>query len=240
MPKTAAKSLTKKAGGALETSTKPARASRTQGPDALLAEALRQAEETRNVVEDALVGFGRWLLVHVFEGDAGAVLTGERRNAVWAELQRRAGGPSLRLSKRFLSVAVRIAAHDQRIQDDSWRLLEPGRKELLLPLAAGTDEAPLREAAQHVMAMKLSHRATKAYVRNQRSAVRTRVTALTHEQAKQDVARFSERVADARYEKRFAKLVAGLESDERAALREEITHVRAWAMRQLRVLAGAG
>ncbi len=51
--------------------TAPPRAAPVAGLDAgerkLLAEALRRAEEARNVMEDALVAFGRWLLVHVFD-----------------------------------------------------------------------------------------------------------------------------------------------------------------------------
>ena len=59
----------------------------------------------------------------------------------------RAGGPTLRLSTRMLSVALHVAAWDKRINDEAWRGLDLGRKELLLPLG---DDARLREAAQHV------------------------------------------------------------------------------------------
>jgi hypothetical protein len=52
----------------------------------MLAEALRRAEETRDVMEDALVSYGRWLLVHVFDDDAGAALEGRRDNPLWREL----------------------------------------------------------------------------------------------------------------------------------------------------------
>jgi hypothetical protein len=60
----------------------------------LLAEALRLGEETRNVMEDALVGFGRWLLVNVFHDDPAEALVRRRGNPVWVELLRRAGGPA--------------------------------------------------------------------------------------------------------------------------------------------------
>lgn len=111
----------------------------------LLAEALRRGEATRNVMEDALVDYGRWILVNVFGDDAAAALDGRSKNAVWVTLLRRAGGPTLRLSRRMLYVAVEIAARDKRINDDVWRTLEPGRKELLLPLA---DEPVMRKAAK--------------------------------------------------------------------------------------------
>ena len=73
----------------------------------------------------------------------------------------RAGGPTLQLNPRLLYVALHIAARDKRIPDQAWRALEPGRKELRLPLG---DDALMREAAEHVQAMKLSQRATRAYV----------------------------------------------------------------------------
>ena len=49
--------------------------------------------------------------------------------------------------------------------------LEPGRKELLLPL---DDESAMRRAAQHVTAMKLTQRATRTYVASQRAEQRSR------------------------------------------------------------------
>lgn len=212
----------------------------TTGPlaashEPVLREALLRAEETRNVVEDALVSFGRWLLVHVFEGDSTQALAARKENPLWNELQRRAGGPSLRLSRRFLSVALHIAAHDQRIQDDAWRLLEPGRKELLLPLH---DEAALREAAQHVVKLKLSQRATKTYVKSLRAEAAPRMR-LTSERARADIARFSEKVVDARYEKRVHALVKQMSGEERAAMKEEVARVRAWADRLAKAIREA-
>ena len=202
------------------------------GGAALLQEALRQAESTRNTVEDALVSFGRWLLVHVFESDTKRALAARKENVLWDELRRRAGGPSLRLSRRFLSVALHIAAHDQRIQDDAWRLLEPGRKELLLPLG---EEGALREAAQHVVKMKLSQRATKTYVKSLRDGAAPRVR-LTTERARADITRFSAKVLDTKYEKRAHALVRQLDHQERAAMKEEVLAVRAWADRMLKTM----
>jgi hypothetical protein len=43
-------------------------------------------------------------------------------------------------------VAVQLAAYDKRISDQTWRGLDPGRKEPLLPLV---EDRRLREAAQH-------------------------------------------------------------------------------------------
>src|SRR5260370_42124905 len=80
----------------------------TKDQRSVLSEALRRSEETRDVVEDALLDFGRWLLVHVFSDDAKAALEERRRNGLWLELWARAGGPSLRLSRKFLYLAVTI------------------------------------------------------------------------------------------------------------------------------------
>ena len=69
----------------------------------------------------------------MFADDAAAALGDRRGNRVWQGLMGRAGAPTLRVSERLMTVAPVIAAHDKRIQDESWRLLEVGRKELLLP-----------------------------------------------------------------------------------------------------------
>ena len=53
----------------------------------LLAEALRRAEVARDAVEDALVGLGRWLLVHVFQDDSTAALEGRCDNPVWPPIR---------------------------------------------------------------------------------------------------------------------------------------------------------
>ena len=203
----------------------------TKAEHALLAEALQRAEGARNIVESALLDFGRWLLVDVFKDDAGAALEGRRDNPVWCELLARAGGPTLRLSERFLYVALRIAAHDKRIQDDSWRLLEPGRKELLLPLK----EPPLlRKAAQHVVAMKLSQRATREYVRatiaDQGGERKSRVTA---GQFQSHVRRFRAHVEDATYKRRVARTLKDLGDEDRRALKEELSALRGWVAEML-------
>ena len=150
----------------------PERVTLKAGEKTLLGEALEQCRQAADEVQDRIVTLGVWLLRHVFAGDARAALGdgGPRRaiepgvpadNRVWAELLRRAGGPTLRLNPRMLSVALRAAAWDKLIPDESWRSLDVGRKELLLPLA---EPALLREGAQHVVAMRLTQRATRGYV----------------------------------------------------------------------------
>lgn len=200
----------------------------------LLAEGLRQAEQTRNVMEDALVGFGRWLLVHVFDDNAAEALGGRHDNPVWRELLARAGGPTLRLSERLLYVALHIAAHDRRIQDEAWRGLEPGRKQLLLPLG---DEDLMREAAQHVTAMKLSQRATRAYVAALRAERgEPRAVRLTAPRLAMQVRGFRERVTAKAYQRRALTVIRKADGAERDDVRRELEAVRQWATELLREL----
>lgn len=193
----------------------------------LLAEALRRAEETRNVMEDALVNFGRWLLVQVFDDDAAAALADRHENPVWRELLARAGGPTLRVSEKILYVALHIAARDKRITDEAWRSLEAGRKELLLPLG---DESLMRKAARHVTAMKLTQRATRAYV-GAMIAERdgAREVRLTAPRIAAHVRGFRERVTESAYQRRAAAVLKGADDDARASVRAEVEAVRAWA-----------
>ncbi len=193
----------------------------------LLSEALRRAEETRNVMEDALVGFGRWLLVQVFDDDAAAALAGRRDNSVWRELLARAGGPTLRISEKLLYVALHIAAHDKRITDEAWRALEPGRKELLLPLG---DESLMRKAARHVTAMKLTQRATREYVGSLLAEQgESREMRLTAPRIAAHVRGFRERVTASAYQRRALSVLKGADGDAREAVRGEVEALRAWA-----------
>jgi hypothetical protein len=128
---------------------------------AVLDEALRLGEDLAQETEAKILGYGRWILEQVFQNDTSDALDDKSHNPVWMELVRRAGGPTLRMSRRLLYVAVRVAAYDKRITAQSWRGLDAGRKELLLPLA---EERRLRDAAQHVSDMNLSQAKTRAYV----------------------------------------------------------------------------
>ncbi len=197
---------------------------------AAVAEALRRAEATRNVIEDALVDFGRWLLVHVFEDDAASALEPRKSNPVWLELARRAGGPTLGLSQKFLYTALALAAHDKRISDQAWRLLEPGRKQLLLPLG---DETVMRKAAQHVVAMKLSQRATQKYVRELQQArgVATQLRVNPSHFALQ-MRKFREGMSDR--QKKFQQALRSASAGDRKIVRQELVALRDWAAEVLR------
>ena len=127
----------------------------------VFGEALRLGADLADELEAKVSAFGRWLLQAVFASDAAAALDDRTKNPVWQELVRRAGGPTLRISKHMLYVAVRLAAYDKRITDQTWRGLDAGRKEILLPLR---EDRRLRDAAQHVTKFKLTQSKTRTYV----------------------------------------------------------------------------
>ena len=200
----------------------------------VLAEALRRGAEAADAAEDAIVGVGRWLLVHVFADDAAAALDERSENPVWRELLRRAGGPTLRLGQRSLYVALHIAARDKRIGDEAWRSLDAGRKELLLPLG---EEAAMRKAAQHVTAMKLSTRATREYV----AALRAKQGAsprarLTGERVAGRVQRFNKLAGDEAARAKSLRALRALDDDKRRAAVAELQQLREWATELLRGL----
>jgi hypothetical protein len=149
----------------------------TSREKALLDEALRRGEDLREQVEANVTSYGRWLLGSIFGNDASAALDDKSNNSVWRELVRRAGGPTLRIGRRMLYVALQLAARDKRIADTTWRGLDAGRKELLLPLG---DDTRLREAAQHVAKFNLTQASTRQYVSSLlESAGRARAVRLT-------------------------------------------------------------
>lgn len=200
----------------------------------LLAEALRRGEEARDAMEDSLASYGRWVLLHVFDDDAAAALTTSRRNAVWAELLSRAGGPTLRLSARMLSVCLNVAAHDRRITEESWRSLDMGRKEILLPLG---DERLLRAASKHVTAMKLSQRATRDYVTGLiAQAGGERTVRLTGPRLAGRVRKLREGVGSVGFKRRVQSLARTLDDDTRAEVLRELEALRDTTLALLRAV----
>ena len=151
-----------------------------------------------------------------------AELEGRRDNPVWRELLDRAGGPSLKMPARALHISVRIAAFDKRIQGEAWRNLEPGRKELLLPLRS---EEALREGAQHVAAMKLSHRDTKAYVKAHLPPKEKRAKKAKSRFFVRRVASMTKRL-DTPFRKSVAQAFTKGTPEERANIKDEITALR--------------
>jgi hypothetical protein len=127
----------------------------------VLDEAIRRGSDLADELGSKIVSFGRWLLENIFDNNASAALDEKSQNTVWLELVRRAGGPTLAVSRRMLYVALRVAAHDKQITDQSWRGLDAVRKEILLPLR---ETARLRDAAQHVSKFNLTQPKTREYV----------------------------------------------------------------------------
>lgn len=200
----------------------------TSAQEEVLAHLLDEAATTSSEVATRMMSFGRLVLLVVFDGNANAARNPRRvANPLWLELRRRAGGPTLRLSEYFISVAVRLAAWDKTITDESWRLLDPRRKELLLPLR---DADRLREAAQHVMSFKLDDDATRDYVEALRQAAgrppKSRLTpARARVQARELVARFRK----GRAVQRLAEAAAEMPPRERAKLVKELEELGALA-----------
>ncbi len=192
----------------------------------LLAQALQRADEARETIESAVVTFGRWALVNVFADDARAALEARHENPVWLALRARAGGPTLRLSERLLTVALLIAARDKRITDEAWRSLDAGRKELLLPLG---DERAMRKAAQHVTRMKMTQRATRAYVGALRAeAGQTPAQRLTPARLVGRARKVRAALTEAGLQRRSVAMVAKMGDAQRAALKEEVDALAAW------------
>lgn len=191
----------------------------------VLAEALRRGEDLREQVEASVTAYGRWLLSAVFDDDARAALDERTDNPLWLELRRRAGGPTLQVSRRMLYVALHLAAHDKRIPDQSWRGLDAGRKELLLPLA--TDDR-LREAAHHVTKFNLSQASTKQYVAELRKAEgKAPAARITMPQLVTRVQRLRKSIGTPAVLRRVAELHEAADPSERAAAAEEIEQLRA-------------
>jgi hypothetical protein len=115
----------------------------------VLEEALRLGTDLADEMGSKTTSYGRWLLETVFDDDASAALDDKSHNPVWLELVRRAGGPTLSLSRRMLYVALQLAAHDKQITDQAWQRLDAVRKEILLPIRdTRQTAAPRRRARQ--------------------------------------------------------------------------------------------
>ena len=190
----------------------------------LMAEALRRCEEVRVEMESALVDLGRWALVNLFDDDAAEALAGGRAHPVGRALLARAGGPTLRLSARMLSVSLHVAAYDKRLNDESWRALDVGRKEILLPLA---DDKMLRAAAKRVSSLKLSQRATRDLVEAmQADAGRGKAVRLTAPRLGARVRKMREAIAPKPFLRKVETLGRDLDADAREALVREVTALR--------------
>lgn len=95
-----------------------------------------------NQATSAITSIGQVVLDTCFDGDAHRVLDGTvPAGPSFAELARRVDTLGIGLSRRMLSVSVRIAAYDHVVRGNHWKVLDVGRKEDLLPLREPTDIA---------------------------------------------------------------------------------------------------
>lgn len=190
----------------------------------IFSEALRLGADLADEVEAKVTAFGRWVLEAVFANDATAALDDKTKNPIWQELVQRAGGPTLRVTRKVLYVALKLAAYDKRIADQTWRGLDSGRKELLLPLR---DERRLRDAAQHVSKFNLSQTKTSAYVSELISeAGEVQQVRLTGPVLMGRMRKLRETLGGAAVLRRVRALHGDLEASERQALAAEIDKAR--------------
>lgn len=196
----------------------------TSSERTVLNEALRRGEDLREEVETSIASYGRWLLGAVFADDAAAALDDKGNNSVWRELVRRAGGPTLRINRRILYVALQLAARDKRIADSTWRGLDAGRKELLLPLA---DDGLLRDAAQHVSKFNLTQASTRQYVAGLlESGGRPRAVRLTVPRLVGHVQKLRATLGTAAALRKVEQLREVADAKEREKAAEEVEHLR--------------
>jgi hypothetical protein len=191
----------------------------------LLDRALAEGERLQDTLEDAVVAFGRWLLVEVFKSNTKAALDEWGTNPVWLELVRRAGGPTLGVSRTVLYVALRIAANDKRLSDETWRRLDVGRKQLLLPL---NEAARLRQAAQHVMKFNLTQAKTKEYVTELMAEEgKKRQVRLTPKGLLSRVKKFRSNLSGAGVLKKTHEFAAAMSARERTEIVREVAALKA-------------
>jgi hypothetical protein len=189
----------------------------------VLQEALRLGEDLSDQMESAVSSYGRWLLENVFNDNVSAALDLSTKNKLWAELVRRAGGPTLHVSRRMLYVALQVAAYDRRIRDQAWRGLDTGRKELLLPLG----EDKLREGAQHVSKFDLSQSKTREYVAEMRMQEgRSKQPRVTSASLKGRVKKLRDALGGASVLRKVRSLGGKLDDAERDVIVHEIDSLR--------------
>lgn len=190
----------------------------------ILSDALREGVGLADELEDKVVEYGRFLLAKVFHDDTTEALDRKTKNPVWEELVRRAGGPTLPLSSRLLYVALRTAAWDRRIHDETFRKLDVGRKELLLPL---DEESQLKAAANHVSKLSMTQDDTRQYVAQLRAeAGKPKQPRFTAKTLAAKATKLSEDLGGAANLKRVKKLRSAMRGEERERVVKAMENLR--------------
>lgn len=136
----------------------------------------------------ALVEIGQIAIDYVCGGDEKLAISGAERRALFRRLARRVDALGIGLSPKTLSLAMRSAAADKVVPGNFWKLLDPGRKEDLLPLQK---PALLAEGAKFAIEMNPTRENLRIWV-DQRNAAEGRKKAprgLTLGTAVRDAAR---------------------------------------------------
>ena len=182
---------------------------------ALLAEALRVGRRARPLTQDALVEYGRWILAHLFGEDPRAAVEQRESPRVWRALLG-ACGPKLNVSERLLRAAVSIAAYHKTIDDNAWRLLEPGRRPVASSPAGARAPMPVGGHATKVLAGALGEAIGG-------SATVERVFA--------KVAKFNYQVTTSTFDHSVDRAVTEATAADRVRLRHELEQLATWATR---------
>lgn len=191
---------------------------------AVLAEAISRADAARSAIDSQWTELGRWIFAHVFGEDTASAIDHRDDNPIWNALYALADSPKVRVRHDELDRAVLTAAYDKRLNSDSWRALDFGRKWRLLRLA---DDKLLRKAATHVLSASLDTRQTEAYVRNllaeqaEEPAVRASVPALVGQ-----LDRITERVSAKPYARQLEAAAKKLSDEQREALLASLDSAR--------------
>lgn len=204
---------------------KPAKGSRLSDTDrALLQSVVARAASVHETVESTWTDFGEWVFTQVFGEDSTSAIEHADDNPVYTELLKLADGPRVRVRPEDIERATLCAAYDKRLNNDSWRALNYGRKWRLLRLE---DEKLLRKAAQHVLSSNLDTRGVETYVRNvlaeRGAAIETRVNlrALTGQ-----LQRVTERVSSDAFLKKLSSAAKELDEDQRERMMEQVDAAR--------------
>ncbi len=201
------------------------KASRLSDADrALLQSVIERAALVHETVESTWTEFGRWVFVQVFGEDSTSAIDHRGDNPVYEELLRLADGPKVRIRAEDLERATLCAAYDKRLNNDSWRALNYGRKWRLLRL---DNEKLLRKGAQYVLASNLDTRGVESYVRNvlaeRETGLDTRVNfrALTGQ-----LRRVTQRVTTDAFLKQLASAAKQLDDEQRERVVAQIEAAR--------------
>lgn len=121
-------------------------------------------------------------------------------------------------------IPFEVGGEIARLADQTWRGLDVGRKELLLPLA--TDER-LREGAQHVSKFNLTHASTRQYVAQVlRADGRSKRVRLTVPHLVTRVQKLHASLAGAAVARRLDELRSSAEPAARAKAADELEKLR--------------